>query len=148
MRSLFPVVLLAVLIAGFSCNPQNPEDLGPSNNQQMFGDWRFGEIVRSGCDDADNNLRRPCDDCHNLTLSTEYTFQITNDRDELLSQGTFRVLNETTVLFDPGIFTTEGVSSVRYSLITGAMKFQYTDPMTECEVTELYVVNSKNVGGD
>jgi hypothetical protein len=147
-HTLFSLVLLVILFAGVGCNPLNPEDLGPSNNQQIFGEWKLGEILRSRCFDADNNYRRSCEDCHILTLNTEYSFQITNDKDELLSQGTFRVLNETDILFDPGIFTTESVSKARYSLITGAMKFEYTDPMTLCEVTEVYVVNSKNVAGD
>lgn len=142
----FSVILIALI--GLACDPEDPSNLGPSNSQQIFGEWRLSEIIRNGCDDADNNYRRACDECPTLTMDTDYTFRITNDDKELITQGTFDVKNDTDITFDPGIFTTQGVSSVRYSLITGAMKFNYTDMTTLCSVTESYLVSSGNAGGD
>lgn len=141
----FSVILVALL--GLACNPDDPSNLGPSNNQQIFGEWRENELIRSGCDNANNNYRRPCDDCNTLTLETDYTFRLTNDDDELISQGIFTVRNESDITFDPGIFDSQGVSSVRYSLITGAMQFSYTDANTECAVIESYLVSSGSGGG-
>lgn len=145
---VYGFLLSGLLLLGPGCgDPSENPDLGPSNNQQIFGDWRLSEIIRSVCDDADNNLRRPCNPCHTLTMSTEGTFVITNDDDEQLSQGVFTVRNDTDITFDPGIFTTEGVSSVRYDLIKGAMKFSYQDQNTLCSVIESYILVNNTVGG-
>lgn len=143
----YGLFLPALFLLGAGCGSEDDLNLGPSNNQQIFGDWRLNEIIRSVCDDADNNLRRPCNDCHTLKMSTEGTFEITNDDDELLSQGVFTVRNDTEIRFDPGIFTSEGVSTVRYDLISGAMKFSYKDENTFCSVIESYIISSNNVGG-
>lgn len=140
----FSIALL--FFAGPACNPDDPSNLGPSDSQQIFGEWRESELIRSGCTDANNNYRRPCDDCNILSLDTEYSFRLSND-DELLVIGTYRVVNDTDISFDPSIFDTEGVSSVRYDLIKGAMKFSYTDRNTGCAVIESYLVNT-TVGGD
>lgn len=79
-------------------------------------------------------------------MDTEYNFNLTND-DELLAIGTFRVINDSDISFDPGIFDSEGVSSARYDLIKGAMKFSYTDVITGCAVIESYIVHTTIGGG-
>lgn len=140
-------VILVALFA-MNCNTDDPTNLGPSNNQQIFGEWRENELIRSGCDDANNTYRRPCDVCNTLTMKRDYSFELTNDDKDLITQGTFTVRNETDITFDPGIFDSEGVSSVRYRLFTGTMEFSYTDENTLCAVIESYVVSSGSAGGN
>lgn len=136
------------LLLSLGCDDNDDSNFGPSNNQQIFGNWRMSELIRSGCNDADNNLRRVCNDCFSLAINTDNSFQLTNDKEELITQGTFRLANETDITFDPGIFNTDGVSSVKYSLFTGALKFTYQDENTLCNVTESYLVKNTTGGGN
>lgn len=138
--------LLAIAVVG--CSPGPGPDPGLGNNQQIFENWRLAEIIRVGCDDANNNFRRPCTECPLLIMNTDNSYQLIGEDDALIQQGTFRIFNEDDILFDPSIFTNENVTNARYSLFKGALKFVYTDARTDCSVTESYLVSGNAVSGD
>lgn len=149
LKDLKNLTLLLFLVFALStCNPGPGPDPGVGVNQQIFETWRYHEIIRKGCYDANNNLRRPCLDCPLLVMKTDNTFHIEDKDQRLLHQGTFRVVDDNEIIFDPGIFTTMGVSMVRYNLRRGSLTFDYTDGNTDCNVTEAYLVNGNNVAGD
>lgn len=145
-KGLFTACMVLALI--LTCDPGPGPEPGFGNNQQIFERWRLDEIVRNGCDDANNNFRRPCTECHLLIMNTDGSYEMLDEENELIKQGTFRVLNDDDIIFDPSVFTSEFVTSARYSLIRGALKFNYTDDMTECAVTESYLVSGSSVSGD
>ena len=141
-------LLILVLFSLSACNPTPDPDFEQGNGQQIFEVWQLNEIIRKGCDDANNNFRRPCTECHTLVMNTDNSYWVENEDKALVLQGNFRIVNDTDIIFDPGIFTTDGVSSVTYSLFKGALKFDYTDNETDCVVTEAYVVKGNSVSGD
>ena len=143
-----PFLLFSVLLALSACRDDPGPDFGSADGQQIFESWQFNEIIRKGCTDANNNLRRPCSNCHSLIMRTDNTFEVKDIDDALVMQGNFRLVDDTDIVFDPSIFTNEEISNVRYSLLKGALKFDYDDPSTDCAVTEAYVVAGNNVSGD
>jgi len=149
LRSLRNLTLLFFILFSLStCKDDSIPEFEQGNNQQIFESWRLDEIIRKGCDDANNNFRRPCVECPLLVMNTDNSYYIEGEDQTLLQQGTFRVVDDTEIIFDPGIFTTMGVSNARYSLFKGAIKFDYRDGDTACAVTEAYLVNGNNIAGD
>ena len=144
---LFSLCIVLCLI--LTCNPgPGPEPGGAGSGQEIYANWRLSEIIRNGCDDANNNFRRPCTECHLLIMKTDGSYEMLDPDDNLIKQGSFRLINDEDITFDPSIFTSEFITSARYSLISGALKFDYSDEMTECAVTESYLLTVTGRDGD
>lgn len=148
LNGIWNYSLLLIVVTIFGCRPDDDPQFDNGIGQSIYDDWIMTELVRRTCEDAINNFRGPCNECPELLIDTDNSYQLISPEKELIKQGVMRVLDDDYVTFDPSIFDDPSISNARYSLFRGALKFDYTDTRTQCLVTESYQVSGRIISGN
>ena len=137
--NLFSISLLFVLT--LSCDPEvtdNENELSPPS-ASLFREWSFSKVQR-GCVVNTQSFNRVCSGgCNVLKLTDGTQYSLSNESNNFEQTGTFTLLANDEIIFDPPIFFTEGVGKARMVVLSNVLEFFYRDEVLDCDLSETYI---------